>query len=91
MPQPYKRKPLRIKALKPKKYFVAIQKKDSVLVCVPGLSYPGFPDNLHGKCEECGCDITYRPYNKYATKKVCISCAIKLIDKEHLEKDISYG
>lgn len=57
-------------------YLKKIQEDDAVLVCI---TYPllGFDDNIAGVCGECGATIYYRPYNKKATKKICIDCAKK--------------
>ena len=56
-------------------YMRKIQENDDVLVCtIESMSL--FPDNLQGACDDCGCDLYYRPYNSRAIKKICIKCAI---------------
>jgi len=69
-----------------KKYLKGIKAKDALLICIAS-PIPEFPDNLQGECAECGCPIYYRPYNQEATKKVCESCGIKIIEKEKKEND----
>lgn len=67
-------------------YLKGIEQKDAVLVCVTEPE-PLFPDNLQGECSDCGTDIYYRPYNKDATAKVCVSCILKRIGKEKRQKE----
>ena len=56
-------------------YLKKIKEPDSVLICMPG-DCEEFPDSITGKCDDCGCVIHYRPYNKDATKKICTNCAL---------------
>lgn len=59
------------------KYLKMIKEPDSVLICMPGGECKEFSDSVVGKCDDCGCVIHYRPYNRDATKKICIACATK--------------
>jgi hypothetical protein len=53
--------------------------KDGVLVCVPLAGKKMLDDNVVGRCEVCDCEIQFRPYNKKARHKVCVSCANKFL------------
>jgi len=70
-----------VKELNHDKYLEGIKTPNALLICMAKPSYE-FPDNLQGECAECKCQIYYRPYNQDATKKVCESCGIKLIEME---------
>lgn len=74
-----------VKVLTHDKYLEGIKAKNALLICTPSPT-PEFPDNLQGECAECGCQIYYRPYNQDATKKVCESCGVMLIEKEKLKE-----
>ena len=60
-----------------KKYLKEIEKKGSILVCMPYTGKSLFKDDIKGKCSKCGTAITFRPYNKNADIKLCIKCANK--------------
>lgn len=57
-------------------YLKHLKDSDTVIVCVKE-PVPLFPDNLQGTCDDCGCDIYYRPYNAEATTKLCVDCIMK--------------
>lgn len=40
-----------------------------------------FPDNVRARCAECGYTIYFRPHNPTKPPKICMQCAIALIDK----------
>lgn len=66
-----------MKILSEEEYGKAIKEADSVLICESGESRY-FDDNIIGRCDRCGCQIYYRPYNRNAANKICIECASKL-------------
>jgi hypothetical protein len=60
------------------KYLELIE-KEGVLVCVPLAGKKMLDDNVVSRCEVCDCEIQFRPYNKKARHKVCVSCANKFL------------
>jgi hypothetical protein len=67
-----------IKLMPHKKYLKEIEKKGSILVCMP-KEKSFFKDDMKGKCSICGREIVFRPYNKNANKKICIECAERIV------------
>lgn len=48
---------------------------EALLVCVwEPPEKRSFPDNIEGKCHDCGTPIVYRPHAERIPKKVCIPC-----------------
>lgn len=35
-----------------------------------------FADDVHGRCEDCGCEIAWRPHNPVFLIKLCIPCGL---------------
>ena len=54
----------------------------SMVVCMPNDSPSYFSDDVYTTCAECGVGIHHRPYMPKKPKKVCIECAVKLMDEE---------
>lgn len=65
------------------KYLKEIEKPDAILACSDKSM---FDDNIEGNCDECSEPIVYRPYNKKATKKVCLDCSLKYMEGENMGK-----
>jgi len=57
-------------------YLRKLKKSDAVLI-TSDKSY--FPDDIQGQCASCAKTIYYRPYNKAASKKICLKCAPEVI------------
>ncbi len=70
------------------KWLKEIKKVDAVLVCMPSHKKT-FDDDILDHCDKCKGKIHYRPYNKKATRKICIICANEQLEKEafHDKKD----
>ena len=58
----------------------------SMVVCMPNDSPSYFSDDVYTTCAECGVGIHHRPYMPKKPKKVCIECAVKLMDEEKKAK-----
>lgn len=69
-----------MKTMDHEKYLKDIKKSNAVLVCMPGKESP-FDNDVIDTCSKCGETIHYRPYNKGANTKICINCAMKLMDE----------
>jgi hypothetical protein len=51
----------------------------TILICAPIDGELELPDNLVGKCAECGRRLQYRPHAPKG-RTVCLQCALPLID-----------
>ena len=59
--------------------------EEAILVCTPAGSSSPWGDNVTGECFECGTAIKWRPHADSSMKKVCIPCAIAMIELDARE------
>lgn len=58
------------------------------VVCVRSDQATPFTDNLHSPCSECGVSVQYRPHAPKKPKRICMECAVGLLEDEDLEDSI---
>jgi hypothetical protein len=58
---------------------VAVSDDETILICAPVDGELQLPDNLVGKCAECGRRLQYRPHAPKG-RMMCLQCALPLIE-----------
>jgi hypothetical protein len=62
-----------------------------VVVCMPIGSTRYFTDDVETVCAECGTGIFHRPHAPKRPRKICVNCALTLMEEEQRKKDEGSG
>ena len=54
-----------------------------MVVCLPDVGPRYFTDDVTAVCAECGVVIRHRPHVPKKPKKVCVHCALRMVEKDN--------